>query len=415
MLDHHFAHTSSVSCRFSDGGLGQRRRLAAPRRCVAPRGARGPRAPSSSARSPRTPGTISTSSAADGIAAALDRLAHRVEQDVAGGAQVAADDDALGVEQVARGWPARWPMWRPGVGDGALAARVAVGGAARARARASGPRRGWRAAARERRARRRTSRGSRGCRSGRSGRSRRSWCGRSRRRCRRRRGTAGRRRPARRRCRWRPSGRRGSTRPGPRPRRARPARRGWRRCRRGPAGRGARPSRSATRTPTQPGRIAGEPTVPVEAVDRAAAARARRRARGRDRAGVARAPRRRARPRRPCPSRAVVVLGHLAPALGQDLVGEVGDRDREVALAEVDADDHARRGVAARSGPGGRPLCAAAPPGSRPPVALDDEAVVLQIGDERGHGRCATGPCAGRSRRGSPPRARAARERPARG
>ena len=231
----------------------------------------------------------------------LDRLAHRIEQQVAGRAQAPADDDPLRVEEVAEVAQALADV-TAGVGDGALAARVALVGALEHAPRRSGPGRGSGAAARRAPGPRRRSPGSRGVRSGRSGRSRRWSCARSPPPCRPCRGTAGRRRPSPRRSRWPPSGRRG-WRPysRPRPSGTRTARRGWRRCRRGRAGRGGAVISSATRTPTQPGRIAGDPIVPVETVDRAgqpeadaehAVAAARR---------PRRAPRRRARMR--CPSR----------------------------------------------------------------------------------------------------------------
>ena len=120
-----------------------------------------------------------------------DRLAHRLEQQVAGGAEIAADDDQVRVEVVAEvGHGAADDA--AGVGDDALAAGVALlrpaaGAGARSAGRASG------AAARTARGRRRRSPGSRGCRSGRSGPADRPGRGRSRPRCRARRGRAGRR------------------------------------------------------------------------------------------------------------------------------------------------------------------------------------------------------------------------------
>ena len=79
----------------------------------------------------------------------------------------------------------------------------------------------------------------------------------------------------------------------------------------------------------------------------------------------------------------VVVVRHLAPLLGEQLVGEVGERDGQVALAEVDADREAgarierdQRGRAAAAGGGG-------PVG----VAVDDHALGLEAGDDRRDGR----------------------------
>ena len=59
------------------------------------------RAPSISARSPSTPATISVSAAATGSRSARPTSRIGIEQDVAGERQVAADHDALGVDDVA--------------------------------------------------------------------------------------------------------------------------------------------------------------------------------------------------------------------------------------------------------------------------------------------------------------------------
>ena len=60
------------------------------------------RAPSTSARSPRIPAVMRTFSAAAGIGEAADGVAHRVEQQVAGRGEVAADDHEVGVDEVAQ-------------------------------------------------------------------------------------------------------------------------------------------------------------------------------------------------------------------------------------------------------------------------------------------------------------------------
>ena len=135
--------------------------------------------------------------------------------------------------------------------------------------------------------------------------------------------------------------------------RPRPARRGSRRCRRGSAARGGGASPSAAATPTQPGRIAVEPTTPVGAVDRARQAHARRRS--------------------PAPGRRPASVEHLADelgggvealvgevvgveallALGEDPRREVRDRHADVVVVEVDADRDARRRRRRRAGSAG--------------------------------------------------------------
>ena len=119
--------------------------------------------------------------------------------------------------------------------------------------------------------------------------------------------------------------------------RTRPVRRGWRRCRR-PTGRSSRRrSSSAAATPTQPGRIALEPIDAVESgrpgrAGRGPAPITRERSRCAPRRGSPRRgpARRRGPPGRRGPCRARTV------ALGEDVRGQVGDRDAQVGMAEVD-------------------------------------------------------------------------------
>ncbi len=152
------------------------------------------RAPSISARSPRTPATISSSLDRAGDRVAPHDVAQRGEQHLAGGAQVAADDHALGVDACCIG--SRPPPRSPGpaspsrrraaaipvVAELEQAARGDLLAAARRSAARDRPRRGERleaaavpAPAHRTRPRRRR-------------------CGRSRPRCRRPRGGGGRRR-----------------------------------------------------------------------------------------------------------------------------------------------------------------------------------------------------------------------------
>ncbi len=81
-----------------------------------------------------------------------------------------------------------------------------------------------------------------------------------------------------------------------------------------------------------------------------------------------------------------VVGVELEAALGEDVRGEIGDRDAQVAVAEVDADGRARRGVEGEQDR--RPAALIAVRGGGL-AALDDEAVSLEIGDQRGHGGAA--------------------------
>ena len=98
-----------------------------------------------------------------------DGVAQRLEQQVAGLGQLAADEDALGGEQVAGAGDGA-AEGAAGVGDHAPAADVARLGLEDDLAQRQARRRGGGAAARARPRRRRRPPGSRGCRSGRPGR-----------------------------------------------------------------------------------------------------------------------------------------------------------------------------------------------------------------------------------------------------
>ena len=68
-------------------------------------------------------------------------------------------------------------------------------------------------------------------------------------------------------------------------------------------------------------------------------------------------------------------------ALREHAVGQVGERDPQVALAEVEPERDARRAVERHEHE--RP----ADPAARHGVAVDDEPLVLQLGDDGGDGR----------------------------
>ena len=157
---------------------------------------------------------------------------------------------------------------------------------------------------------------------------------------------------------------RGRRRRGRRRTRPRRARRGWRRCRPSPGCRAACCSSAAAVMPIQPGRIAEEPTVPspwsigpgrpMPGADHGLARHAGVGQRldhelgGHLEALVG-----------------VVVGVERAGALGEDRRREVGDRDAQVRVAEVDADGGAGAGVEARAGSaGGRPARRRREPGS---------------------------------------------------
>jgi hypothetical protein len=79
----------------------------------------------------------------------------------------------------------------------------------------------------------------------------------------------------------------------------------------------------------------------------------------------------------------VVVVTHLAPLLGEHLVRQVGQRDGEVPLAEVDADREP--GARVERDEGGRP--AATGRNAAVDVAVDDDALRLQRRDDARHRR----------------------------
>jgi hypothetical protein len=83
------------------------------------------------------------------------------------------------------------------------------------------------------------------------------------------------------------------------------------------------------------------------------------------------------------PGGGVVVVGHLAPLLGEELVGEIREGDREVALAEVDANREARSGIQ------GDRRRRAAPAAWRASVriAVDHDPLGLEGGHDRRNGR----------------------------
>ena len=124
-------------------------------------------APRVSVRAPSSPGTISHRAPRLGSAKRSMDVAQRLEEQVAGGDEAAADDHALRVEEVAQ---ARHGAadGGAGVGDRARAAEVAF--LARSRTRTRSRSGALEAAQRveDRPASRRASPGSRGCRSGRS-------------------------------------------------------------------------------------------------------------------------------------------------------------------------------------------------------------------------------------------------------
>ena len=242
---------------------------------------------------------------------------------------------------------------------------------ARARRRRVTSRRGCGAAARRSPRRSRASRGSRGCRSGRPGLARRSSCGRSRPRCRRRRGTACRRSPGPRRCRC-TLRYTSSTPPGRRPRSHSASAPRFASLSTGRARRGARLIRSAAC-------IAGPARQDRRRADVPVCGGSARGGPSRRRGG---GPRPRRTPRRTVSHElgrlldagvGVVVVRHLAPRLGEDLVGEVRERDGEVALAEVDADRDAGRGRARSASAGARRWRRRAVG-----VAVDDDALGLE-------------------------------------
>jgi hypothetical protein len=83
------------------------------------------------------------------------------------------------------------------------------------------------------------------------------------------------------------------------------------------------------------------------------------------------------------PAGKIIVVGHLPPGLGEDLVGEIGDRHGQMALAEVDPDGHACRAIECD-----QPWRPAAPATVRVvrAIAVDDHAGLLELGNEAGHG-----------------------------
>ena len=85
----------------------------------------------------------------------------------------------------------------------------------------------------------------------------------------------------------------------------------------------------------------------------------------------------------------VVVGIQRAGALGEDRAGEVGDRDAQVAVAEVDADGRAGARVEREQDRRAAALRAVRGAGLR---ALDHEPVGLQVGDEAGDGGAAESP-----------------------
>ena len=174
---------------------------------------------------------------------------------------------------------------------------------------------------------------------------------------------------------------------GRRRRRPRPARRGSRRCRRCTGTSSRRRSSSAAAMPTQPGRIARRADDAVGLVDRARAGPCRRRSRASRSTpasssslvdelggGVERPRARRGRCRARGARSARIVRR------------EVGDRDAQVVVAEVDADARRRRERSKREQD--RRAAALRRRGRRPGSARSTTRPVgLQVGDEARDGR----------------------------
>ncbi len=181
-----------------------------------------------------------------------------------------------------------------------------------------------------------------------------------------------------------------------RPRWTPPGRRGSRRCRARPASPSRSLMRSAACVPAQPGRIADEPTTPLRCTgpgrpmptpSTRLAVRARVVEQQLHELGRA--------ADRPV---GLVVVRQLAPLLGEHLVGQVGEGDGQVALAEVDADREAGAPGRARSAPAGAHRRRAARPSASRSTTSPS---ACSAGHDASTRSSATGRCAGRRRRGS--------------